>query len=178
MANVDIPVDTGDFRLIDRKVAEALKRVNEKNRFIRGIISWLGFKQTGIEFLRDKRFAGETKYPLKKMLRLAANGITSFSDKPLKLATGTGAFVMVLSVLYAIVMLILKFTVLTDLHSWHFLFAAVFFMNGVTLLILGIYGEYIGRIYDEAKGRPLYLIGGLTNFDDEQVSYTRNIKLG
>ena len=176
MTNVDIPVDTGDFRLIDRKVCEALKRVNEKNRFIRGIISWLGFKQIGVEFVRDKRFAGETKYPLKKMLRLAANGITSFSDKPLKLASGAGAAIMMLSILYALVMMTLKIAAFPDIPTWHFLFSAVFFLNGVTLLILGIYGEYIGRIYDEAKGRPLYLIGGLTNFDDEQISYTRNIK--
>jgi len=87
MTDVDIPVDTGDFRLIDRKVCEALKLVNERNRYIRGIISWLGFKQTGIEFVREKRFAGETKYPLKKMLKFAADAITSFSYKPLKLAS-------------------------------------------------------------------------------------------
>lgn len=176
MTDVDIPADTGDFRLIDRKVCEALKRLNEKNRFIRGIISWLGFKQTGVEFVRGKRFAGETKYPLKKMLRLAANGITSFSDKPLKLATGAGAAIVVLSVMYCVIMLVLKLVTSLDIAVWHFLFSAVFFINGVTLLILGIFGEYIGRIYDEAKGRPLYLIDGLTNFDDAQVSYTRNIK--
>ena len=166
MTNVDMPLDTGDFRLIDRKVCEALKRVNEKNRYIRGIVSWLGYKQTGVEYVRDKRFAGETKYPLKKMLRLASNGIASFSDKPLKLATNTGITIMFLSFVYFLVMLILKLATSLDIAMWNFLFVAGFLLNGVTLTILGIFGEYIGRIYDEAKNRPLYLIGDLVNFDE------------
>jgi dolichol-phosphate mannosyltransferase len=177
MTSVDMPLDTGDFRLIDRKVCEALKRVNEKNRYIRGIISWLGYKQTGVEYVRDKRFAGETKYPLKKMLRLAANGITSFSDKPLKLATGTGITVIFLSLLYALIMLILKLATSLDIAMWNFLFAAAFLLNGVTLTILGIFGEYIGRIYDETKNRPLYLIGELLNFDEgTEILTDRNKK--
>ena len=100
MTDVDIPVDTGDFRLIDRKVCEALKLVNERNRYIRGIISWLGFKQVGIEFNRDKRFAGETKYPFKKMLKFALDAITSFSYKPLKLASYAGMLLSFISFIY------------------------------------------------------------------------------
>lgn len=167
MTDVDIPLDTGDFRLIDRKVCDALKSVNERNRYVRGIISWLGFKQTGVEFSRDKRFAGSTKYPLKKMLKLAFDGIASFSYKPLKLASYTGMLFSVLSFLYLIGLLVQKiFFMKSTVPGWTTIVALNLFFNGIVLIILGIIGEYIGRIYDEAKGRPLYVIREKINMDD------------
>jgi glycosyltransferase involved in cell wall biosynthesis len=167
MTDVDIPVDTGDFRLIDRKVADALKRVNERNRYVRGIISWLGFKQTGIEFSRDKRFAGETKYPLKKMLKFAFDAITSFSYKPLKLASYAGFALSFASFVYLLVVLFQKLFIGRTIAGWASIVAINLFFNGIILIILGIIGGYIGRIYDEAKGRPLYIVKQLVNFSDD-----------
>jgi dolichol-phosphate mannosyltransferase len=169
MTDVDIPVDTGDFRLIDRKVAEALKLVNEKNRYIRGLISWLGFKQIGVEFSRDKRFAGETKYPLKKMLKFAFDAITSFSYKPLKLASYVGFLLSFFSFIYLLIVVYLKIFTTNTITGWASILAVNLFFNGIILMILGIIGEYIGRIYDEAKGRPLYVIRDLKNFNQGEL---------
>ncbi len=168
MTDVDVPLDTGDFRLIDRKVCNALKKVNEKNRYIRGIISWLGFKQTGVEFTRDKRFAGETKYPFKKMLRFAFDAITSFSYKPLKLASYAGMLLSVFSFVYLLVVVYQKLFTDRTQPGWASILAVNLFFNGIILIILGIIGEYIGRIYDEAKGRPLYIVRQIKNFSDDK----------
>lgn len=173
MTDVDIPVDTGDFRLIDRKVCDALKQVNEHNRYIRGLISWLGFKQTGVEFSREKRFAGETKYPLKKMIKFATDGIASFSLKPLKLASGIGVALLAVSSLYLLVALVQKIFGLGMIPGWAPILAVNLFFDGVVLLMLGIIGEYIGRIYDEAKGRPLYMIQELKNIKPEDIVVKR-----
>jgi dolichol-phosphate mannosyltransferase len=164
LTDVDIPVDTGDFRLIDRKVCDALKGVKERNRYVRGIISWLGFRQTGVEFTRDKRFAGETKYPLKKMLRFAFDAIASFSYKPLKLATYVGITVSFAAFAYILVVIYQKLFTDTTVTGWASTMAVNLFFNGVVLMMLGIIGEYIGRIYDEAKGRPLYVVREEVNF--------------
>lgn len=164
MTNVDIPVDAGDFRLIDRKVCEALKQVNERNRYIRGIISWLGFKQTGVEFIRDKRFAGTTKYPFKKMLGFAFDAIASFSYKPLKLASYTGMLLSLCSFVYLSIVIYQKlFIPGSTIQGWASTLAVNLFFNGIMLIILGIIGEYVGRIFDEAKGRPLYVIQNMNN---------------
>ncbi|HEX2947254.1 MAG TPA: glycosyltransferase family 2 protein [Clostridia bacterium] len=171
MTDVDLPVDTGDFRLIDRKVCTALARINEKNRYIRGIISWLGFSQTGIEYVRDKRFAGESKYPLKKMLRFACDGIASFSYKPLKLASYCGGFLSVLSFVYMLIIVGQRVLTNTTVAGWASILAVSLFFNGIILIILGIIGAYIGRIYDEVKGRPLYIVKETRNIDG--VSITR-----
>ena len=171
---MNMPVDTGDFRLIDARVRDALKHVNERNRYIRGLVSWLGFKQTSIEFERDERFAGETKYPLKKMLKLAADGITSFSYKPLKLASYIGTIISISSFLYLIYVLAQRiFFPETVQAGWASILAVSLFFNGITLLMLGIIGEYIGRIYDEAKGRPLYIIRETRNLHDNKQPLTR-----
>ncbi|MFZ5988727.1 MAG: glycosyltransferase family 2 protein [Bacillota bacterium] len=170
MTDVDIPLDTGDFRLIDRKVCEALKLVNERNRYIRGIISWLGFKQTGIEFNRDKRFAGETKYPLKKMLKFAFDAITSFSYKPLKLASYFGMLLSFCSFVYLLVVLYTRLFTDHVQPGWASTLGVNLFFNGITLMILGIIGEYIGRIYDEAKGRPLYIVKQTRNFSEDKTN--------
>jgi len=167
LTDVDIPVDTGDFRLIDRKVCDALKLVKERNRYVRGIISWLGFRQIGVEFVREKRFAGETKYPLKKMLRFAFDGIASFSYKPLKLATYVGVTISLVGFSYLIVVIYQKLFTNTTVTGWASMMAVNLFFNGIVLLMLGIIGEYIGRIYDEAKGRPLYLVREELNFTRE-----------
>ncbi|ANW98771.1 glycosyltransferase [Thermoclostridium stercorarium subsp. thermolacticum DSM 2910] len=169
MTDVSIPVDTGDFRLIDRKVCDALKQVRERNRYVRGLISWLGFRQTAIEFEREERFAGETKYPLKKMVKLALDGITTFSYKPLKLASYIGSIISAVSFIYLIYVVVKRiFFPETVQPGWASILAVSLFFNGITLLMLGIIGEYIGRIYDEVKARPLYVVKNTRNFDNEK----------
>ena len=169
MTDVSIPVDTGDFRLIDRKVCDALKEVKERNRYVRGLISWLGFKQTSIEFKRQERFAGETKYPLRKMLKLAFDGLTTFSYKPLKLASYIGTIISLGSFAYLIFVIVQRlFFPETVQPGWASTLAVSLFFNGITLLMLGIMGEYVGRIYDEVKGRPLYIIKETKNIDNDK----------
>lgn len=158
MTSVEIPLDTGDFRLIDRKVADVLKGLKEKNRFVRGLVSWVGFRQTSVEYVREERWAGETKYPLKKMLRFAADGITSFSYKPLRLATYLGFALSCLSFIYLIVVLFQALFTSTTQAGWASTIAINLFFNGIMLILLGVIGEYIGRIYDESKNRPLYIV--------------------
>lgn len=167
MTSVDIPVDTGDFRLIDRKVCDVMSSLTEQNRYVRGLVSWVGFHQTAVSYVREERFAGETKYPLKKMLKFAMDGITAFSYKPLKLSTYVGFFVAVCSFLYLIVVLCLRFFTETTVTGWASTLAVSLIFNGVILMMLGIIGEYIGRIYDEAKNRPLYIIREKKGFDEE-----------
>lgn len=164
MTDVNIPVDTGDFRLIDRKVCDALKLIPERNRYVRGLVSWLGFRQTGVEFVREERFAGETKYPFKKMVRFASDAITSFSYKPLKIATYTGSAVSVFSLIYLIVILFENLFSSDAVPGWSAIVVLSFLLNGLMFVMLGIIGEYVGRIYDEAKGRPLYIIGEKEGF--------------
>lgn len=168
LTDTEIPVDTGDFRLIDRKVCDALKNnISEKNRYVRGIISWLGFKSAPVEFVREKRFAGTTKYPLKKMLKFAGDAIMSFSLKPLKLATYLGVGLSIISFIYMVVLIILKLCgVLSTVLGWTSIVAISLFFNGIILMILGILGNYIGRIYEEVKGRPLYVIQNKINFEE------------
>ncbi|RAK19882.1 dolichol-phosphate mannosyltransferase [Anoxybacillus vitaminiphilus] len=155
---IDIPLDTGDFRLMDRKVCDQLVNMRERNRFVRGLVSWIGFKQTALEYERDERFAGETKYPLKKMLRFSMDGITSFSYKPLKLASLLGFLLSFSSVIWMFVVLYLKLFTNSTVTGWSSLLMAILFFNGVVLIMLGVMGEYIGRIYDEVKHRPLYIL--------------------
>ncbi len=167
LADIDIPKDTGDFRLIDKKVIESFKEMPERNRFIRGMISWVGFKQTFVEYNRDERFAGETKYPLKKMIKFATDGIISFSSKPLKVMSSLGILTLVVS------FLILLYSIISKLYGntssgWTSIMCVLVFFSGVQLLSLGIIGEYIARIYDESKNRPLYLVNEKVNFKQEE----------
>lgn len=166
MTDVKLPVDVGDFRLIDRKVCDAMKCLPERSRYVRGLVSWVGFKQTSVEYRREKRFAGETKYPLKKMLKLAGDGIFSFSYKPLKLATFAGMLVSIISFIYLIVVLIQRFVKNDIASGWASSMAVSLFFNGVMLIVIGIMGEYVGRIYEEVKARPLYIVGELLGFQD------------
>jgi dolichol-phosphate mannosyltransferase len=168
LTNVDIAVDTGDFRLIDRKVCDVMNSFNsikEKNRYIRGLVSWVGFKQTGVEYVRDPRLAGETKYTLKKMLKLAMDGITSFSYVPLKLPLNLGVFLLVTGFAYLIVELVLKVAGV-DVSVENTVIAVNMILFGLNFSILGAFGEYIGRIYDEVRDRPLYIIARKVGFDD------------
>lgn len=169
LTNVDIPVDTGDFRLIDRKICDvmnSMKSIKEKNRYIRGLISWVGFKQIGIDYVRDPRLAGETKYTLKKMLKLAMDGITSFSYAPLKLPLYIGAFLVVASVLYFIVGTVLKIAGI-NIFIWNAVIALNILLSGINFAVLGAFGEYIGRIYDEVRDRPLYIVAKKVGFNDD-----------
>lgn len=158
-----IPRDTGDFRLIDRKVADMLNSLSERNRFLRGLTAWAGFKSAPVEYIRDERFAGETKYTLKKMLRLAGDGITSFSDKPLKLPFGIGIAAGIFGFIYMIASIILWANG-NDLGSLHFAISIVTLLIALLFVALGIFGLYISRIYDESKNRPYYIIGEKINF--------------
>ncbi len=158
MTSVDIPVDTGDFRLIDRKVCDVMSSLTEKNRYVRGLVSWVGFRQTAVTYVREERFAGETKYPLKKMLKFAMDAITTFSYKPLKLSIYIGFMVAFASFLYLLIVLYLRLFTDAAVAGWASTLAVSLIFNGVTLMMLGIIGEYIGRIYDEVKNRPLYII--------------------
>jgi len=163
-----IPKDTGDFRLIDRKVCDAIKKMSEKNRFLRGMINWVGFKQVAVEYIRDERWAGETKYPLKKMLKLASDGILSFSYKPLKLATYIGFLLSISGFLYLIYVLYQRLFTDNTITGWASIIAVNLVFNGITLLILGILGEYVGRIYEEVKDRPLYIVKKVVGFELEK----------
>jgi polyisoprenyl-phosphate glycosyltransferase len=165
---VDIPVDTGDFRLMDRKVVDELNRMTERNRFLRGMVSWLGFRQTCVEYVRDPRFGGESKYPLLKMISFAADGIFSFSRLPLRISSVFGLFCSAVSFLFIIYGLVVRILFPSYVISgWASIFLAILFLGGVQLLTVGILGEYIGRIYEEVKGRQLFVIGEEFNFDGE-----------
>lgn len=168
LTDIRIPTDVGDFRLIDRKVCDALRALPERNRYVRGLVSWVGFRQTAVEYVREERFAGTTKYPLRKMLRFATDGITSFSYKPLKISTFIGGVLSLISFIYMIVVICQKLFTDAAVSGWASTMAVSLFFNGVTLMMLGIIGEYIGRIYDEAKGRPLYIVGETAGFDHEK----------
>lgn len=158
ITNFNIPVDSGDFRLIDKKVYGVIKSFHEKSRYIRGLISWIGFKQTYVEYVRGERTAGVSKFPLKKMLKFAIDGITSFSIRPLRLAMYLGFANSGLAFLYIFYALYQRFFNSRTVIGWTSLIAANAFFNGIILIILGIMGEYVGRIYEETKNRPLYIL--------------------
>ncbi|MEO8179218.1 MAG: glycosyltransferase family 2 protein [Deltaproteobacteria bacterium] len=164
VVGVDIPADTGDFRLMSRRAVLALRGLREANRFVRGLVAWVGFRQTAVLYDRSARFAGDTHYPLHKMLRFASDGIVSFSTLPLRVATLLG----LLSGLAALgVALWVLFVVLTGVQAvpgWATLMIAVSLASGAQLLMIGILGEYLGRVYDEVKRRPLYLVDATQNF--------------
>ncbi len=158
LASIDIPPDTGDFRLIDRQVVLALRKMHEHHRFMRGLAVWVGFKQTGIRYVRQERFAGSTQYPLRKMVKFAADAITGFSYVPLQLATTMGFWISGLAlVTIPIVALLRIFLGQTFFAGQATTLISVLFLGGVQLIFLGIIGEYLGRIYDEVKNRPLYI---------------------
>ncbi|NQU31154.1 MAG: glycosyltransferase family 2 protein [Anaerolineae bacterium] len=158
ITDVKIPLDTGDFRLLDRKVVDVMNSMRERHRFLRGMSAWIGFKQVGVEYKRAARFAGETKYPFNKMLKLALNAVTGFSYFPLQVASYFGFASAGLAIIAIPVVAILRMTGTQFFGGQATTLIAVLFLGGVQLISLGILGEYIGRLYDEAKGRPLYIV--------------------
>lgn len=157
LTKIPIPVDVGDFRLISRRVANQLKELREKDRFVRGLVSWIGYRQTGVIYHREARFAGETKYPYSKMVKFALDGVTSFSTVPLKLASWLGYAASALAFLYLMGVFIQKLSGIT-VQGWATTMVAILFIGGVQLICLGIIGEYLGRVFNETKPRPLYVV--------------------
>ena len=167
LTTVDIPVDTGDFRLLSRQVCDVMNSLPEHNRYIRGLVSWVGFRQAAVEYVREERTVGETKYTLKKMLRLAGDGIASFSYKPLAFATGLGIFTLFMSCVYLLVTLMLHLTgVWTAVNALYYIGGFVLAALGLVKLMLGIIGQYLSRVLDEARGRPYYIVAERVGFDD------------
>jgi glycosyltransferase involved in cell wall biosynthesis len=158
LSDVAIPLDTGDFRLMDRRVVEALKMMPERDRFLRGMVSWVGFRQIAVPYQRSPRLAGVSKYPLFKMIRFAADGILSFSLVPLRLAIWAGLLTFAMSIVGIIYALFVRLFTSSWVPGWTISFIAILFIGGIQLVFLGVIGEYIGRIYREDKRRPLYLV--------------------
>ncbi len=173
MSETPIPLDTGDFRLMDRKVVDALQTMPERDRFVRGMVSWVGFRQIAVPYERAPRLAGESKYPVWKMVRFALDGVTSFSVQPLRAATWFGFAVSGLAALGIIYALVLRLFTSNWVTGWTAMFIMVLFLGGVQLLSLGIIGEYIGRIYGEAKRRPLYLVAERYGFQPTERRTTQ-----
>jgi polyisoprenyl-phosphate glycosyltransferase len=165
ITDINIPLDTGDFRLMDRRVVYAMRALREQHRFMRGLSSWVGFRQIGIEYERAERYAGETKYSLGRMVRLALSAITSFSYLPLQLATFVGFSLAGISLIGIILTVILRLSGISALEGQATTLVSVLFLGGVQLIFLGIIGEYLGRIYDEVKHRPLYLVARAYGFN-------------
>ncbi len=174
ITDVNIPLDTGDFRLISREVVDSLKLIKERHRFIRGLVSWVGFKQIGIEYHRDKRFAGETKYSISSMITFSLDAITSFSFVPLRIASFLGILSAFIGLLGIIIALYLKLATNYTLQGWTSLIIVVLFLGGMQLLILGVIGEYLGRVYDEIRKRPLYIIANKFGFKNDASSESFN----
>lgn len=167
LSDVEIPQSVGDFRLLDRRVVEALERMPERNRFVRGMISWVGFRQCAVPYRREPRAAGHTKYPFKRMMRLAADGILSFSLVPLRLAVWLGLITTALAIVGIVYAVILRLFTSEWVEGFTLLFVSVLLIGGVQMLLLGILGEYVGRIFTESKNRPLYLISEYIGFAAE-----------
>lgn len=168
LCDFSIPADTGDFRLIDRKVRDVLCGLREHSLFLRGLVSWVGFRQTEVAFVREERFAGETKYPLRKMIKLSLDAMVSFSYKPLRLASYVGFALSGASVLFLLYVFYEKFFTDRTVPGWSSLMSMSLFFHGITLVILGILGEYVGRIYDEARDRPRYIVASLRGGTPEE----------
>ena len=169
LSEIEIPKDTGDFRLVDRKVIDVIAALPEHNKFLRGLFSWVGFNQYAYEYNRVNRIAGKTKYPFKKMFKLATDGILSFSAKPLKVVGAIGFFSVIVSIailVYSIVSFVFKLNSLTP--GWTSIMCTMTFIGGIILISLGMIGEYIARIYEESLGRPEYIIDELINFKGEE----------
>jgi dolichol-phosphate mannosyltransferase len=178
LTRIDIPVDVGDFRLMSKRVVAQFRAIRERDRFVRGLVSWVGFKQIGVSYARDKRYAGETKYPYRKMIKFALDGITSFSSIPLKLATWIGYTASLVAFFYVCSVPIQKALGYT-VQGWATIMTGMLFLGGVQLICLGILGEYIGRIFNEIKQRPLYIIqemyGDANLMKSDEVKYPESL---
>jgi polyisoprenyl-phosphate glycosyltransferase len=173
LADVEIPADAGDFRLLDRKALDAYLAMREHDRYVRGMVSWVGFNQIGVAYSRDERRAGKTKYPFRKMITFAADGIVSFSNAPLRLALGLGFIVSASSFVYGFVAILLNVTGAFTVPGWTSTIIVTSFLGGVQLIVLGVIGEYVGRTYVETKGRPLYIVNREAGLADRLTSPER-----
>ena len=169
LASIEIPSAAGDFRLADRRVVEAFRAMPERNRFVRGMFAWLGFRQIAVPYVVPERFAGSSKYTLRRMIRLATDGLVSFSTAPLRLALNLGFIVSGLAFLFGIATLITKLAGAFLVPGWLTIVLVTSFIGGMQLIVVGVVGEYVGRIYDEVKARPLYLVRELHGFEHEPV---------
>lgn len=170
LADVEIPTDSGDFCLMDRQIVDILNRMPERNRYIRGLRSWVGFQQTPVYFERDPRYAGEVKYTFSKSLGLAINGLVSFSRVPLRLSTYVGLLAAIVAILMALLVIYWRlFVPSSPLEGYAIILVAIFFIGAVQLVSVGILGEYVGRIYEEVKGRPLYTLAEVSGFNNERI---------
>ncbi len=165
LSEVKVPLDVGDFRLVDRRALAVFSEMRESHRFVRGMFSWIGLSQTGVPYTRGERFAGETKYPMRKMLRFATSGVISFSSAPLRAALNVGFVVSVLAFVLGLWSIVVKIGGFYNVAGWTSTILVVSFLGGIQLVVLGVIGEYIGSIHDEVKGRPLYVVGELEGFD-------------
>lgn len=165
-----IPTDVGDFRLIDKKVSTALKKIPERSRYLRGLVSWLGFKTEYVEYVREPRFAGKTKYSFSKMVKLGLDGLVSFSYKPLRIASFAGGFISIISFAYLLYVLYIGIFTNEAVSGWTSIMAVILFLGGFILVVLGIIGEYIARIYEEVKARPLYIIDESIGIEVDEFS--------
>ncbi len=173
LSQVDIPANVGDFRLMSRRAVEAMRVLRERQRFVRGLSIWIGFRQTAVSFVQEARYAGETKYPLRKMLKFALDGIASFSFAPLRLATYLGLSAAAVSFCYLLYAVGIKLFTDRSASGWASLIVTILFIGGVQLITLGIIGEYIGRIYEEIKQRPLYIVAETVGFSVESKEHIR-----
>lgn len=174
LSDVPIPLDTGDFRLMSRSVVDTLRAMPERSRFVRGMVSWVGFRQVALPYKRARRFAGESKYPLRKMIRFATDGILSFSTKPLQVSVALGMTAAAMALLGIAYALYLRLFTSIWIEGWTALMIAVLFLGGVQLISIGILGEYIGRIYNESKGRPLYVVQEYLGFQGQPPAMSRS----
>lgn len=165
LSDVPIPLDTGDFRLMSRAIVDTLRAMPERDRFVRGMVSWAGFKQTALPYKRAERFAGKSKYPLRKMLHFAVDGILSFSTKPLQIAIALGLFCASVSLVAILYVLALRLFTSIWVEGWTAIMISILFIGGVQLICIGVLGEYVGRIYNEIKKRPLYVVQEYLGFN-------------
>jgi polyisoprenyl-phosphate glycosyltransferase len=175
MSDIDVPLDAGDFRLVDRTALDAFRAMRETNRYVRGMFGWIGFRQVGVRFERAERFAGDTKYPLTKMIKFASDGLVSFSTAPLRFALKLGFLVAGLSFVFGVVALVSKLLGLYSIPGLASIAVFVSFIGGIQLLVLGLMGEYIARIHDEVKGRPLYLVRDAHGLAEQTVEGRRGL---
>lgn len=173
--SIEIPVDVGDFRLMSARATTQFRELREKDRFVRGLVSWMGFRQIGVPYSRQSRVAGETKYPYRKMVKFALDGITSFSNVPLKLATWLGYFASLLAFIYLATVFVQKALGHT-VQGWATIMVALLFMGGVQLVSLGIIGEYIGRIFNEIKPRPMYVVDTVYSTSAAEVARPEELR--
>lgn len=170
LANIDLPTDAGDFRLVDRRALDQFRQLRESNRYVRGLFAWTGFRQVGVPYAREARYAGETKYPLGKLITLAVDGMIGFSRVPLQIAVVLGFLVSIGAFVFGLAQIALRLAHVAVVPGWASVIVVMTFLGGVQLILMGMMGTYVGRIYEEVKGRPLYIVRQAKGFEGELLS--------